>query len=130
MSQRVNIQYSIKLEDLDIEVKRLVSQAHTRVESLGEGEIPLGEETLSLQTLQKITSYRTELAATDALLSDVMNIINGFIEFQTSNTYNVNPEQVERRIAEADDNDPLMGGLQERLEQFRESFAEPNEVSP
>ena len=57
-----------------------------------------------------------------------MNIINGFIEFQTSNTYNVNPEQVERRLAEADD-DPLMGNLQDRLEQFRDSFADSNEVS-
>jgi len=78
MGQRVNIQYSVELEDLEEEVNRLFSNAITRLSSL-----PHASLNLDIGGLNKIDSFRQKLAKIDIMLSDVQNIIEGYIRFKT-----------------------------------------------
>jgi hypothetical protein len=78
MGQRVNIQYSIELEDLEEEVNRLYSSAITRLVALPSASLNLGTE-----GLEKIDSFRQKLAKVDIMLGDIQNIIEGYVRFKT-----------------------------------------------
>ena len=78
MGQRVNIQYSVELEDLEKEVNRLYSNAITHLVSLPNASINLGTE-----GLDKVDSFRQKLAKVDIMLADVQNIIEGYVRFKT-----------------------------------------------
>ena len=81
MGQRVNIQYSVELEDLEKEVNRLYSNAITHLASLPHASLNLGTE-----GLEKIDSFRQKLAKVDIMLGDVQNIVEGYVRFKTQPT--------------------------------------------
>jgi hypothetical protein len=78
MGQRVNIQYSVELEDLEEEVNRLYSNAITQMASLPHASLNLGTE-----GLEKVDSFRQKLAKVDIMLGDVQNILEGYVRFKT-----------------------------------------------
>ena len=78
MRQRVNIQYSVELEDLEEEVNRLYSNAIAEIASLPAASLNLGTE-----ALEKVESFRYNLAKVDIMLGDVQKIIEGYIRFKT-----------------------------------------------
>ena len=78
MGQRVNIQYSVELEDLEEEVNRLYSNAVTQLASLPHATLKLGTE-----GLDKVDNFRQKLAKVDIMLGDVQNIIEGYVRFKT-----------------------------------------------
>lgn len=85
--ERVNIQYSIDLEELPTEASRLISRASLIAkEDLASCFQELGKtkdsDVLSLSTLSCIDVARKKLAAIDYALNDVSDIINGFLHFQ------------------------------------------------
>jgi len=113
MGQRVNIQYSVELEDLEEEVNRLYSNAITQLVSLPHAPINLGTE-----GLDKVESFRHKLAKVDIMLGDVQNIIEGFVRFKTS------PPQQEQLQVEPED-------LQDKISKFKELLNEnTNQESP
>ena len=128
MSQRVNIQYSIKLEDLDKEVRRLLDKAYFQIHNL-KGK-PKAVDVLSLATLREIAQYRESLAEVDHKLRDIMNIINGFIGFQTAETYNVQPDHDDSSSSADVLHSESIGDLEHKLQAFRNSMEAHNEVSP
>jgi hypothetical protein len=78
MGQRVNIQYSVELEDLEEEVNRLYSNAITQLAALPHATLKLGTE-----GLDKVDNFRQKLAKVDIMLGDVQNIIEGYVRFKT-----------------------------------------------
>ncbi len=86
MGQRVNIQYSVEMEDLKDEVARLLEGVHTTLHHadafLADGVL-VQKEMLSLKTLEEIDQIRIQLAKADFTLGDVVNIIRGYISYQT-----------------------------------------------
>lgn len=85
--ERVNIQYSIDLQELPAEVRRLIARAGEINEKGVKSalkELSAVEESaaLSLNTLSFIDTTRKKLAAMDYALNDVADIINGFLHFQ------------------------------------------------
>mgnify|MGYP005815189539 FL=1 len=87
MGERVNIQYSIDLEELDGELRRLLERSngclkysqeelHTLVGSLSESDL------LQHSTVEKIGDIRERLAKVDFILSDVNKIIGAYISYQ------------------------------------------------
>jgi len=85
--ERVNIQYSIDLAELPSETHRLINRASSLTsKDLAECFKELcnvkDENVLSLTTLTSIDVARKKLAAIDYALSDVSDIINGFLHFQ------------------------------------------------
>ena len=96
MGERVNIQYSIDLEELDGELRRLLERSngclkysqeelHTLVGSLSESDL------LQHSTVEKIGDIRERLAKVDFILSDVNKIIGAYISYQ------LKKEEVSRR---------------------------------
>jgi len=89
MGQRVNIQYSVEMEDLKDEVERLLEGVHNTLHYadtfLAEGVL-LQKEMLSLKTLEDIDQIRLQLAKADFTLGDVTNIVKGYISYQTQGT--------------------------------------------
>ena len=85
--ERVNIQYSIDLEELPAEASRLIERASMIARDdlascFQELKETQDSEVLSLNTLSCIDVTRKKLAAIDYALSDVSDIINGFLHFQ------------------------------------------------
>ncbi|MAH47331.1 hypothetical protein CMI37_16015 [Candidatus Pacearchaeota archaeon] len=132
MEQRVNIQYSIDMDELPTEVHRMLKKGSQIVDDLASKEmqtfIGLEEkEVLSLQTLQHIESARKKLAAIDYALNDATNIVSGFINLQVSPP----PDYVSAAERGAPENStvpqpeiqPQWNELTKKIEQFKNQNA-------
>ena len=109
MGQRVNIQYSVELDDLEEEVNRLYSSAITQLPSLPHASINLGTE-----GLEKVDSFRQKLAKVDIMLGDVQNILEGYVRFKTQ-------PPPEREIPFQQTSDELeVEQLEEQIRDFKE----------
>ena len=85
MSQRVNISYSVEIDDLGTEVKRLLNNALLGVQKVIVECNKIDQEApLPLDASDKIDGVRREMAATDIIFSDVSNIINGYLSYMTT----------------------------------------------
>ena len=113
MGQRVNIQYSVELDDLQDEVNRLYSNALTEVERIGTERFgdPRAQHwvSLDLSGLQKIDALRTKMAQIDIMLSDIQSIIDGFVRYKMS------AESEDSR-----DEDVGVEKLQDKIARFKE----------
>ena len=81
MSQRISIQYSIDINDLEDEVVRLLNKSFGELATLSDVEIV---NPLSLNTMESVDSVRQRLAAIDATLQDVTAIVGGYVGFKAS----------------------------------------------
>ena len=81
MSQRISIQYSIDINDLEDEVVRLLNKSFGELATLSDVEIV---NPLSLNTMESVDSVRQRLAAIDATLQDVAAIVSGYVGFKAS----------------------------------------------
>jgi len=123
MGQRVNVHYTVDLEELPEEVENLLSKAEGRLSTCYQ----------TLQTLIKrydqhilmttactedIGALREGLASIDFMLNDASNIINGYVSYQLQD--NKEPPQTEEALppntyVDADQ-------IQEKIQQFKESL--------
>ena len=81
MGQRISIQYSIDIDDLEDEVVRLLNKSFGELATLSDVEIV---NPLSLNTMESVDSVRQRLAAIDATLQDVTAIVSGYVGFKAS----------------------------------------------
>jgi len=119
MGQRINIQYSVELDDLADEVRRLMKEAHSRYVGLWE----IQDQTVELtnETLEKVDQIRQELIGVDHRLNDVANIISGYLYYKAQE---MNPTPVPSSSLPPDT------GLEARLEEFKSLIqGDENEVS-
>ena len=85
MTQRVNIQYSIEVEQLPSEVSRLMKEVESQFKQMTfQPSTKKGDVEISLESISKINSLRQSLAAIDHGLMDVSNIMTGYINFVTT----------------------------------------------
>ena len=122
MSQRVNIQYSIDLEELPEEVERLIVKFGSEIERTAELYHEFPADPISVSGLQEINNLRMSLAAADHVLDDVTKIVTGYIrmntESQTQETsqQQQQPQQPNPFMPTADS----LGSLEEKLKEFAE----------
>lgn len=117
MGQRVNIQYSVELEDLQGEVNRLFSNAISELQSLPHASLKLGTD-----GLDKVDSFRQKLTKIDIMLGDVQNIIEGYVRFKTDSTPSreIPPQEVSDNLETEQ--------LEDRIMKFKEMLGEvPNQ---
>jgi hypothetical protein len=78
---RVNIQYSIDLQDLPEEVSRLIDNSTSFLEVALEDSQYLSEKEdhLTLKTLEEINSLRMSLSKVDYILDDITKIVGGYL---------------------------------------------------
>ena len=108
MSQRVNISYSVELDELGAEVQRLLKNALLGVQKVVVecNEIDQ-QEPLTLGVSNKIDSVRRQMAATDIIFNDVSNIINGYLSYMTAEPPPQAPEMT-------------MDDLKQKIDDFKE----------
>jgi hypothetical protein len=91
MLNRVNIQYSINLDDLPDEVDRIYNNAR---EILSQISLPSqsGRELLTSEVLKELDDTRKKLTSLDHILGDIAGIVGSFVEYEVSqiNTSNQN----------------------------------------
>ena len=123
MGQRINIQYSVDIDDLDNEVNRLVKEVHTRYSSLKDICSNGANATLSSEMLENIDHFRLELSAIDHQLNDVTNIISGYLHYKAQESLARQAPQQSAPATAADN-------LEAKLEDFKlVTDAGENEVS-
>ena len=117
MGQRVNIQYSVELEDLQKEVNRLFANAIKELDIVS----PVGgTASLKLGTdgLDKIEHIRHRLAKIDIMLGDIQNIVEGYVRFKTQS-------EPQREIPFQQTSEELeMEQLQDKIKMFKKAINE------
>tara|TARA_R100001591_G_scaffold46520_1_gene57365 strand:+ start:260 stop:721 length:462 start_codon:yes stop_codon:yes gene_type:complete len=133
MSQRVNIQYSIEIDQLPNEVDRLVKVVQNDLESLSSMKISdnAEEADISLQSVFNINEIRAKIASLDHALMDVANIMNGYINFLTSPPQQEEAEeshevQEENELYPASEVTGKFDDLESKLQQFKSNNTHNN----
>ena len=133
MSQRVNIQYSIEIDQLPNEVDRLVKVVQNDLESLSSMKISdnAEEADISLQSVFNINEIRAKIASLDHALMDVANIMNGYINFLTSPPQQEEAEesheaQEESDLYPASEVTSKFDDLESKLQQFKSNNTHNN----
>ena len=85
-TQRANIQFSVPLNNLAPETLRLLHESDDWISGLPSFKHVDTDSVLSLSTLQEIDTTRRMLTDIDIRLSEISNIINGYLSFKTSST--------------------------------------------
>ena len=87
MLKRVNIQYSIDLDDLPTEIDRIYSKAKDIFETIS---LPQenGKDLLTADVLKKLDTIRRDLTCLDHALSDVSGIVGSYVEYEVSKLTN------------------------------------------
>ena len=114
MGIRVNIQYSVDLDDLEMEVVRMIKETGNKLEGYGEDlghlvGLSADRPSLSLGTLKDLMEFRVKIAKVDYALEDMANIISGYLR------YELEPEESQLPAMEAG----------EQLEPAEETTAAP-----
>ena len=120
MGQRVNIQYSVELDDLQEEVNRLFAKAILELEKT----CPVGGTpvvNLGTEGIDKVDALRRKLAKVDIMLGDIQTIINGYVRFKTG-------PSVEQQTPDPEFTSELeMQSIEDQLAKFKEMLnAEPD----
>tara|TARA_Y100001937_G_C7128032_1_gene335817 strand:- start:1552 stop:2016 length:465 start_codon:yes stop_codon:yes gene_type:complete len=127
MSQRVNIQYSVDIEELPSELDRLSKLIDSQLKQLSMMTVSEGDEQvdISLQSIYNINEIRSKIASIDHSLLDVANIMNGYINYVTT------PEKQEDEQAQDQELEPelypapevhaedKLDELESKLQQFK-----------
>ena len=132
MRQRVNIQYSIDLEELPWEVNSLISRASTKLVKASNtlSDIHQRGATTSLLTLKAIKDIsllRESLANIDFILEDTTNIISGYINHTTKDNSQQETTQA-AQTPQLDVDEASIENLQGMIEQFKQQIATPSET--
>ncbi len=90
MGTRINLQYSIDIDDLESEVTRLLHSAFSQLEGVVN---PTPSNVLSLECVGQIETLRQDLMKVDHSLRDVNNIINSYVQYRMT-------EQMERDLSD------------------------------
>tara|TARA_B100000902_G_C27071049_1_gene794040 strand:+ start:35 stop:499 length:465 start_codon:yes stop_codon:yes gene_type:complete len=127
MSQRVNIQYSVNIEELPSELDRLSKLIDSELKQLSSMALADGDEEvdISLQSIFNINEIRSKIASIDHSLLDVANIMNGYINYLTTpekqEDENTENQEVESELYPA--TEVNAGGkldeLESKLQQFK-----------
>ena len=122
MGQRVNIQYSVELSDLDSEVNRLFDLVIEDLEAIATGWGQGNNVVLDLSGIQMIDEVRQTLARADVALGDIQKIVQGYVQFKSAPPQQ---EEVPDLPSEAEELE-----LQQKIARFKEMLSEvPNQES-
>tara|TARA_Y100000296_G_scaffold66162_1_gene78104 strand:- start:1052 stop:1462 length:411 start_codon:yes stop_codon:yes gene_type:complete len=135
MKQRVNIQYSVDLDDLEIEVVRMIKETGNKLEGYGEDlghlvGLSSDEQSLTLRMLEELTSVREQIMKVDYSLVDIINIISSYVHYKSkpeeSPEMDFDLEDIKEKMQDAQA--PNMDQLENLINNFK-GTSEENEVS-
>jgi hypothetical protein len=114
--ERVNIQYSVELEDLEEEVRRITLSAFEDLSTAHASSQKIAcPQFLSLEMIDELERIRMSMMRADVRLSDASNIISGYINLKTG-----------RASLPTEDNGPVdeeqINQLKAKIDAFKDSF--------
>ena len=121
MSQRVNIQYSVKIEDLEEEVQRLADKAFSLIRDCADSNTSRAITTLSVDSHSQIDQLRLNLSDVDAILADV--IISSFLSYKSQEMMQSVP-RAPNPLEAAAGSAPELSELQEKISNFKNKLAD------
>jgi len=125
VSQRINITYSIRLEDLEGEVSRLLDTALLKLENISEGGAWLNFRSsgpfLTGKAYNQIDTWRQQLLELDTELGDINNLIGSYLNHENQGRQPSAPAAEEVPTQRSPEG-PDIGSLQERLAQFKNAM--------
>ena len=130
MSQRVNIQYSIDLEELPNEVERLILKFGTEIETTTQLYNELSADPISVAGLKELEDLRLSLARADHILDDVSKIVTGYIRLNTAAPQDnaaenaANSEHAENQVNPFAPNADTFNNIEEKLKAFAERMSD------
>ena len=110
MGQRVNIQYSVEIEDLEDEVNRLFKAAMRNLDF----KSPMGHLSLGTEGMDQVDNLRRKLAKADIMLGDVQNIVQGYVHYKSS------PPQQEQPDSPSEAEEVEAEHLEDKIAKFKE----------
>ena len=131
MGQRVNLQYTIDIDELPEETKKLISKSISPLDQARQHLLAATQsgDVLDVESLKEIDDARQSLMNVDYILQDIQNIIKGYLAHLSG--ANDSQEQVSQPGAE----DPYglkqsldMDELQDKLTNFKQSFSDLKSV--
>tara|TARA_Y100000034_G_C6528393_1_gene227626 strand:+ start:28 stop:405 length:378 start_codon:yes stop_codon:yes gene_type:complete len=124
MGQRVNVHYSVDLEELPTEVENLLGKAEKRLAHCHQELQVLikkynAELLMTTACTQDVGDLREALANVDFILNDASNIIHGFV------SYRLKPTVEDAREEEPLPSNPYVDAeqLNEKIQQFKDSLS-------
>jgi len=121
--KRVNITYSIAMQEMPGEVMGLIDKGTQRLHNtIGALKWLTEDNILSPAALTQIDEIRRALATIDIALLDASNIVEGYLNYQSS------PQSPP--LAEEDTIETPAPELANLIEEFRNSLGEIDEVAP
>ena len=133
MSQRVNIQYTVDIQELANETQRLLARAFLKLDRLSENAASTEtKDILTIETAEDIEALRIGLSDIDHCLNDVAAIIGGYLSYRASQILPVQPpapapeltdEEIEAMISTPQG--PAIESLEEAVRKFRHEDANP-----
>ena len=127
MKSRVNIQYSIDMEELDAEVLRLVQKVFNVLNTHLTLQVD-EDAVLSFATAEKLDELRQQMAKADYMLQDIVSLINGYLTHKAGQL----EEEEEETAPSADIADPTEDSVEDIIKKFKEKVGieiEENEIS-
>jgi len=115
MGQRVNISYSVELDELDIEVQRLLKAALIEVQHVvAECNAIEQAAPLTVSNCELIDKIRQKMAKADIIFNDTVNIINGYLNYKSTNQ--AQPAELDNTAVDGDFDE-----LKQKLQNFERS---------
>lgn len=128
MGERVSIQYSVDIDELEEEVSRLMCSAFEKLNNANESAAVPAGDTMSIRTIKKIDEIRQVLANVDIRLGDAVNLINGYISYKSemisregiaAQAEHTPAHQNGANLPDYDSMTESLTSLQERIGQFK-----------
>ena len=135
MSQRINLQYSIDIDELEYETSRLISRAATKLTELQTQLSALNkgsDNSLTLSNFDEIVNVRKNLTSVDHQLSDIADIIKGYLSYRTTDPpapdEQENLENAEDTPEEVYEDVKVVSDIQKRIQEFKENQLKHNQA--
>jgi hypothetical protein len=123
MTQRINIQYSVDVDELPKEVGRLLESAFNQYQLLqADCRFTPADSALAYKTVERIDCIRLALASIDHRLNDASNIISGYLEYKAQEGQ-PQPIDLSREAPAGVDVDDLT----EKIDKFKSMMILPEE---
>ena len=130
--QRVNIQVSVRLDNLEQEVQQMLLRAKEIVEEAAVDTLPTVGDPFNEQTFNRIHNIRMDLADADAALQDASNIINSYVLYRAQQRQQTQPAEMPQPAAQDQDidipganvlqNNDVLSELEKKISMFREKL--------
>ena len=128
MKQRVNIQYSILLDDLESETRRLTDRTQEQLSAVAKYNLAKSS-VLSLDCLAQIEDLRHQLAQIDRSLDDIEKIISGYLHYKSASrvatpAQTAIAENTSEHLHDTIEPEGSMQSIRNAIEQFKHSHTE------